>query len=77
MVLQAILYDSQNPAHAQYLSAIANIHADCITYDKAIANFMPPLSYTKFLDWWAKMAKETVGEPPEKVIILGLVSRNV
>jgi hypothetical protein len=77
MASEAIIYNHQNPAHASYLSSVATIHADCITHDKTIANFMPPLSHTKILDWWAKVAGETVGEPPQRIIILCIGFWNV
>jgi hypothetical protein len=64
MVLEAIVYSSQNPVHAHYLSSVATLHADCIIHDSTVASFMPPLSHTKILDWWIKLTEQTVGESP-------------
>ncbi|PHH87475.1 hypothetical protein CDD83_8830 [Cordyceps sp. RAO-2017] len=45
-------------AHAHLTPYLAAIHASCITHDRAIATFLPPLSHEKLLSWW----KERIAE---------------
>ncbi|UNI21775.1 hypothetical protein JDV02_007731 [Purpureocillium takamizusanense] len=45
-------------AHAHLTPYLAAIHASCITQDRAIATFLPPLSHEKLLSWW----KERIAE---------------
>jgi hypothetical protein len=37
------------------LPQLAQIHADCITHDKQLATFLPPLSHVRMLDYWRGM----------------------
>lgn len=37
---------------------ITHIHASCIEYDKTEATFLPPLSYTRILQWWHERLNE-------------------
>ncbi|KJZ79937.1 hypothetical protein HIM_00651 [Hirsutella minnesotensis 3608] len=45
-------------AHGHLTPYLAAIHASCITHDRAIATFLPPLSHEKLLAWW----KERIAE---------------
>ncbi|PNY26061.1 Acetyltransferase [Tolypocladium capitatum] len=45
-------------AHAHLTPYLAAIHASCITHDRAMATFLPPLSHEKLLAWW----KERIAE---------------
>ncbi|KAI1334855.1 acetyltransferase [Xylariaceae sp. FL0016] len=44
--------------HASLIPYIAALHASCISHDKAIATFLPPVNQAKLLAWW----KETIAE---------------
>lgn len=46
------------PQHAHLIPYIAAIHASCITHDRTMATFLPPLSHEKLLAWW----KERIAE---------------
>lgn len=46
------------PLHSHLIPYIAAIHAACITHDRTIATFLPPLSHEKLLSWW----KERIAE---------------
>jgi hypothetical protein len=67
-----LIHHPANPTNANLLSQVATPHAACITNDKTIASFMPPLSHEKILNWWTRFAKQT----SERVIILCLVSQD-
>ncbi|KAM4056809.1 FR47-like protein [Hirsutella rhossiliensis] len=61
-------------AHAHLTPYLAAIHASCITHDRAIATFLPPLSHEKLLAWW----KERIAEVRDgKRLIWILVSGEV
>ncbi|EFY98431.1 hypothetical protein MHUMG1_04839 [Metarhizium humberi] len=48
-----------NPKQHSHLTPyIAAIHASCITQDRTMATFLPPLSHEKLLTWW----KERIAE---------------
>ncbi|KAL6860143.1 hypothetical protein ACO1O0_004169 [Amphichorda felina] len=38
--------------HTHLIPYLAAIHASCITHDRTIATFLPPLSHEKLLAWW-------------------------
>ncbi|ATY65147.1 Acetyltransferase [Cordyceps militaris CM01] len=67
-----ILFDAKEHAHVTvYLAAI---HASCITHDRTIATFLPPLSHGKLLSWWkARIAELADGS---RVIFLLLDGTN-
>lgn len=44
--------------HGHLIPYLAAIHASCITHDRTIAGFLPPLSHEKLLAWW----KERIAE---------------
>lgn len=44
--------------HSTIVPYLAAIHASCITHDRTIATFLPPLSNGKLLTWW----KERIAE---------------
>jgi GNAT superfamily N-acetyltransferase len=67
MELTPVLYDAQDPRHEQYITAIASIHAACITADRTIMNFHFPLSHAKIVSWWRERAAE-----PDRAIIVCL-----
>lgn len=44
--------------HAHLVPYLAAIHASCITHDRTIATFLPPLSHEKLLAWWKERIVE-------------------
>ncbi|OAA32294.1 Acyl-CoA N-acyltransferase [Moelleriella libera RCEF 2490] len=44
--------------HSHLTPYLAAIQASCITHDRTIATFLPPLSHEKLLSWW----KERIAE---------------
>lgn len=51
-----ILFDAKEHSHVTpYLAAI---HASCVTHDRTIATFLPPLSHDKLLSWWKSRIAE-------------------
>ena len=38
--------------HSHLIPYLAAIHAACITHDRTVATFLPPLSHEKLLTWW-------------------------
>lgn len=53
-----IFFDAKEHSHVTpYLAAI---HASCITQDRTIATFVPPLSHDKLLSWWKERIAEVV-----------------
>ena len=44
--------------HANLTPYIAAIQASCITHDRTIASFLPPLSHEKLLAWWKERISE-------------------
>lgn len=44
--------------HSHLIPYLAAIHASCITHDRTMATFLPPLSHEKLLAWW----KERIAE---------------
>ena len=47
--------------HLHLVPYIAAIHAACITHDRTIATFLPPLSHEKLLSWWKERINEVKG----------------
>lgn len=45
--------------HSHLTPYLAAIQASCITHDRAIATFIPPLSHEKLLSWWKERIAET------------------
>lgn len=46
--------------HTHLIPYLAAIHASCITHDRTIATFLPPLSHEKLLAWWKDRIAEVV-----------------
>ncbi|KAG5912894.1 hypothetical protein E4U53_005104, partial [Claviceps sorghi] len=44
--------------HAHLTPYLAALHASCVTHDRTMATFLPPLSHEKLLAWW----KERIAE---------------
>jgi len=44
--------------HAQLVPYLAALHASCITHDRMVGTFLPPLHHEKLLAWW----KERIAE---------------
>ncbi|KAK5998462.1 Acetyltransferase [Cladobotryum mycophilum] len=45
--------------HSHLTPYLAAIQASCITHDRTIATFLPPLSHEKLLSWWKERIAET------------------
>lgn len=57
--------------HAHLTPYLAGLHAQCITSDKLIATFLPPLTHEKLLSWWKdRIAETTTGT---RVIVMLLL----
>jgi GNAT superfamily N-acetyltransferase len=55
-------------AHGHLIPYVAALHASCITHDRTIATFLPPLSHEKLLTWWKeRIAEATAGN---RIIII-------
>lgn len=54
--------------HAQLVPYLAALHASCITHDRMVGTFLPPLHHEKLLAWW----KERIAEvnAGRRVIVL-------
>lgn len=48
--------------HSHLVAYLAAIHAGCITHDRTIATFLPPLSHEKLLAWWKDRISEVNDE---------------
>lgn len=74
--------------HLHLVPYIAAIHAACVTHDRTIATFLPPLSHDKLLSWWKDRVEEvragsrlayvllshlTPGTRPEGPDVMGVV----
>lgn len=57
--------------HSHLTPWLAGLQAQCITSDKMISAFLPPLSHEKLLSWWKdRIAEATAGQ---RIIILLLL----
>lgn len=66
-----VLFNTEDHAHlTPYLAAI---HASCITHDRTIATFLPPLSHEKLLSWW----KERIAEVKDGLRLILLLASEV
>lgn len=54
--------------HAHLIPYLAAIHASCITHDRTIATFLPPLSHEKLLAWWKERIAEVANN--ERLILV-------
>lgn len=59
--------------HSHLTPYLAAIHASCITHDRTIATFLPPLSHEKLLAWW----KERIAEVKEGNRLIFLLASEV
>lgn len=57
--------------HSHLVPYLAAIHASCITHDRTIATFLPPLSHDKLLTWW----KQRIAEIADGTRIIYLLLR--
>ncbi|OAA47743.1 Acyl-CoA N-acyltransferase [Metarhizium rileyi] len=63
-----------NPAQHSHLTPyLAAIHASCITQDRSIATFLPPLSHEKLLTWW----KERIAEVKDGKRLIWILVKEV
>jgi hypothetical protein len=46
--------------HSHLVAYLAALHAGCITHDRTVATFLPPLSHEKLLTWWKERIAEVV-----------------
>ena len=61
-----------NPKADQHiLASLAQIQADCITHDKQLATFLPPLSHFRMVDYWREISSDV--EKGRQVVIMQLV----
>jgi GNAT superfamily N-acetyltransferase len=44
--------------HSHLVVYLAGLHAGCITHDRTLATFLPPLSHEKLLTWWKERVEE-------------------
>ncbi|KAH8173093.1 acetyltransferase (GNAT) family protein [Sarocladium implicatum] len=44
--------------HSHLVVYLAGLHAGCITHDRTIATFLPPLNHEKLLTWWKERVDE-------------------
>lgn len=58
MTESGIVIPFNAPEHAHLTPYLAAIHASCITHDRTIATFLPPLSHEKLLTWWKAQISE-------------------
>jgi ribosomal protein S18 acetylase RimI-like enzyme len=56
--MAASTYVFSSAEHAQLVPYLAALHASCITHDRMIGTFLPPLHHEKLLSWW----KERIAE---------------
>ncbi|KAL2754454.1 hypothetical protein ACRALDRAFT_2054380 [Sodiomyces alcalophilus JCM 7366] len=48
--------------HTHLIPYLAALHAQCITHDRSMLTFLPPLSHDKLLAWWKeRIAEVSVG----------------
>ncbi|TDZ22680.1 Acetyltransferase [Colletotrichum sidae] len=48
--------------HSHLVPYLAALHASCISHDRILAEFLPPLSHEKLLGWWKeRIAEVTAG----------------
>jgi GNAT superfamily N-acetyltransferase len=48
--------------HGHLVPYLAALHASCITHDRTMATFLPPLSHEKLLAWWKERIAEVNDE---------------
>ncbi|KAF3766786.1 hypothetical protein M406DRAFT_274202 [Cryphonectria parasitica EP155] len=56
--------------HAHLTPWLAGLQAQCITSDKTISTFLPPLSHEKLLVWWKDRIAEATGGTRVIVMLL-------
>lgn len=54
-----IVLQFSSTQHSHLTPYLAAIHASCVTHDRTIATFLPPLSHEKLLSWWKERIAET------------------
>jgi GNAT superfamily N-acetyltransferase len=66
------LFNSISDHHL--LPQLAQIQADCITHDKQLATFLPPLSHVRMLDYWREISSDV--EKGRTVVVLQFADEN-
>jgi len=56
--------------HSQLVPYLAALHASCITHDRMIGTFLPPLHHEKLLSWWKERIAEVNGGTRVIVLLL-------
>lgn len=59
--------------HSQLVAYLAALHAGCITHDRTLATFLPPLSHEKLLSWW----KERIAEVSSDTRVIYILVQDV
>lgn len=64
-----IILDPSNPSHKTlFPTALADVHIACISTDKTIATFLPPLSRSKIAKWYEDRFREV--ESGSRVMVM-------
>ncbi|ROT40550.1 acetyltransferase [Sodiomyces alkalinus F11] len=56
--------------HTHLIPYLAALHAQCITHDRSMLTFLPPLSHDKLLAWWKERIAEVSAGTRLIVILL-------
>ncbi|KAF6813721.1 Acetyltransferase [Colletotrichum musicola] len=56
--------------HSHLIPYLAAIHASCISQDRTLATFLPPLSHEKLLGWWKERIAEVTAGTRMMLILL-------
>ncbi|KAF9870324.1 GNAT family [Colletotrichum karsti] len=56
--------------HSHLIPYLAALHASCISHDRTLATFLPPLSHEKLLGWWKERIAEVTGGTRMMLILL-------
>ena len=75
MTSYATVIQFKSPEHGALIPYLAALHAQCITYDRIMATFLPPLTNEKLLAWWKEKLQESSRN--ERVIFLLLEGQAV
>ncbi|KAI8176691.1 Acetyltransferase [Colletotrichum sp. SAR 10_75] len=56
--------------HSHLIPYLAALHASCISHDRTLATFLPPLSHEKLLGYWKERIAEVSGGTRMMLILL-------
>ncbi|KAL0933157.1 Acetyltransferase [Colletotrichum truncatum] len=56
--------------HTHLIPYLAALHAACISQDRTLATFLPPLSHEKLLGWWKERIAEVIDGTRLMLILL-------